>query len=119
VRSGTWITFKGPEEYPKERRRYSFKKPPKSYLDKRRPPILEAIELEGAVTMIEAIASLERKGYYTPRPRPWQLGAHDRGLGRRDFAILDRFGDLVAEVSSQADAEFIISAVNSKKDGET
>ena len=87
-------------------------KPPESYLDCKRPPILEAIRLEGDMTMGEAMASLEKKGYYTARPRPWGLGFRDRGMGRGDFAVLDCFGDLVAEVQSQADAELIISAVN-------
>ncbi len=85
---------------------------PKSYLNRKRPPILEAIKLEGAMTMYEAMESLEKKGYYTPRPRPWKLGYRGRGLGNGDFAVLDRFGDLVVEVDSKADAELIISAVN-------
>ena len=92
------------------------KKAPKSYLNHRRPPIQEAIRLEGDVTIGEASESLEKKGYYTPRPRPWKLGFRDRGLGRGDFAVLDRFGDLVAEVESRTDAELIISAVNISKD---
>ncbi len=87
---------------------------PKSYLNRRRPPIVEAIKLEGDMTMDEAIASLERKGYFTPNPGPWKLGYRDRGLGRGDFAVLDRFGDLVVEVDSKTDAELIISAVNTK-----
>ena len=62
--------------------------------------------------MSEAIELLKRKGYYSPRPRPWQLGFKDRGLGRQDWAVLDRFGDLVAEVANKEDAELIISAVN-------
>lgn len=73
--------------------------------------------MEGDVSMDEALKSLKQKGYFSPRPRPWQLGFRDRGLGRGDFAVLDRFGDLVAEVSKE-DAELIISAVNAKKDGE-
>ena len=87
----------------------------KSYLDCKRPPTLEAIRLEGDMTIGEAVESLQRKGYYTVRPRPWKLGFRDRGMGRGDFAVLDRFGDLVAEVVSQADAEFIISAVNASE----
>ncbi|KKR10126.1 MAG: hypothetical protein UT37_C0005G0020 [Parcubacteria group bacterium GW2011_GWA2_39_18] len=88
----------------------------KSYLNRRRPPIVEAMKLEGNVSMDEALKSLEQKGYFTPRPRPWRVGFRDRGLGRGDFAVLDRFGDLVAEISSKEDAELIVSAVNAKKD---
>jgi len=76
-------------------------KAPKSYINRRRPLIIEAIKLEGDMMMSEAIKSLERKGYFTPRPRPWKLGFRDRGLGRQDFAVLDRFGDLVAEYREQ------------------
>ena len=85
---------------------------PESYVDQRRPPLLDAIRAEGNVTIAEAIASLERKGYFTARPRPWTLGFHDRGLGHGDFAVLDRFGDLVAETPQRADAELIITAGN-------
>ncbi len=85
---------------------------PKSYLDKRRPPLQDAIRAEGAVTLKEATASLERKGYFTARPRPWKLGFRDRGLGHGNFAVLDRFDDLVAETPGRADAELIIAAVN-------
>ncbi len=63
-------------------------------------------------TMAAAIESLKKKGYFTPRPRPWKLGLRDRGLGRGNFAILDKFDDLVAEVESRVDAELIISAAN-------
>ncbi len=87
-------------------------KAPKSYLNCKRPPLQEAMLLEGDVTMAEAIESLKRKGYFTARPRPWKLGFRDRGLGRGDFAVLDRFGDVVVEIESQADAELIISSVN-------
>ena len=90
-------------------------KAPKSYVDQRRPPLLDAIRAEGNVTIEEATASLERKGYFTARPRPWQLGFRDRGLGRGSFAVLDRFGDLVAEIPERADAELIIAAVNAYK----
>ena len=76
-------------------------KAPKSYINRRRPLIIEAIKLEGDMMMSEAIKSLERKGYFTPRPRPWKLGFRDRGLGRQDFAVLDSFGDLVAEYREQ------------------
>lgn len=85
---------------------------PESYLVQRRPPLLEAIRAEGNMTIEEATASLERKGYFTARPRPWKLGFRDRGLGRGGFAVLDRFGDLVAETPERADAELIIAAVN-------
>ena len=88
---------------------------PESYLDERRPPLLDAIRAEGDVTIEEATASLERKGYFTARPRPWKLGFRDRGLGRGDFAVLDRFGDLVAEIPERADAELIIEAANAYK----
>ena len=67
------------------------------------------------MTIEEATSSLERKGYFTAQPRPWKLGFHDRGLGRGDFAVLDRFGDLVAETPERANAELIIAAVNAHK----
>ena len=90
-------------------------KAPESYLDQRRPPLLEALEAEGDVTLEEAMALLKRKGYFTPRPRPWKLGFHDRGHGRGDFAVLDRFGDLVAKTSDCEDAKFIVEAANAHK----
>jgi hypothetical protein len=74
---------------------------------------MEAIGLEGDMTIGEAIEALERKGYYTARPRPWKLGFRDRGNGRGDFAVLDKFGDVVVEVPNQSDGELIISTVNS------
>ena len=88
---------------------------PESYLDQRRPPLPEALQAEGDMTLEEAMASLERKGYFTPRPRPWKLGFRDRGLGHGDFAVLDRFGDLVAETPNREDAEFIVAAANAHK----
>ena len=88
---------------------------PESYVDRQRPTLMDAIRAEGDVTIAEATASLERKGYYTARPRPWMLGFRDRGLGHGDFAVLDRFGDLVAETSQRADAELIIAAANTYK----
>ncbi len=91
------------------------KRAPESYLNRRRPPIVEAIDLEGNMPVSDALESLQRKGYYSPRPRPWKLGYKDRGLGRGDFAVLDRFGDLVAEVASKADAELIIFVVNNAR----
>lgn len=88
---------------------------PESYLDQQRPPLLEALHAEGDMTLEEATASLERKGYFTARPRPWRIGFRDQGLGRGDFAVLDRFGDLVAKTPERADAELIIAAVNAYK----
>jgi hypothetical protein len=55
---------------------------PESYLSERRPPLAEALRAEAEtekevrgkrMTYGEAIASLERKGYFTPMPRPWHL----------------------------------------------
>ena len=88
---------------------------PESYVDRQRPPLMDAIRAEGDVTIAEATTSLERKGYFTARPRPWTLGFCDRGLDHGDFAVLDRFGDLVAETPQRADAELIIAAVNAYK----
>ena len=76
---------------------------------------MDAIRAEGDVTGEEALASLERKGYFTARPRPWTLGFCDRGLGHGDFGVLDRFGDLVAKTPERANAELIIAAVNAYK----
>ena len=87
----------------------------RSYKNRKRPPIKDAMLAEGKVTIEEALTSLERKGYFTARPRPWTLGFRDRGLGYGDFAVLDRFGDLVAETPQRADAELIIAAVNAYK----
>lgn len=86
---------------------------PVSYLNERRPPIEEALAAEG-LPPNEAMASLRRKGYFTPRPGPWQLGYHDRGHGRGDYAVLDRYGDVVTEKLSREDAELIIAAVNAQ-----
>jgi hypothetical protein len=88
---------------------------PGSYLDCRRPPLLNAIAAERDVPVLEAIASQRKKGYFTPRPRPWKLGFRDRGHGHGDFAVLDRFGDLVAKTPYHEDAELIIEAVNASK----
>lgn len=91
-------------------------KAPKSYVDQQRPPLRDAIMAEeGDVTIKEALVSLKNKGYFTARPRPWKLGFHERGLGHGDFAVVDRFGDLVAEISQLADALLIIEAVNAYK----
>jgi hypothetical protein len=94
---------------------HAMRKPPESYLDCRRPPIQEAMRLEGDMTISAAAASLINKGYFTPRPRPWKLGYRDRGLGHGHYAILDRFGDVVAENINREDAELIILAVNSNE----
>jgi predicted ATP-grasp superfamily ATP-dependent carboligase len=91
------------------------RKAPKSYKNRRRPPLDEAILAEGKMTLKEALASLERKGYFTARPRPWNLGFRHRGHGHGDYAVLDRFGDLVAEKLRREDAELIIAAVNAYK----
>jgi len=87
--------------------------PPESYVNHHRPLILEAISREGDMTMDEAIQSLVKKGYFTPRPRPWKIGFRNRGLGHGDYAIFDRFGDVVAENISREDAELVISVINS------
>jgi len=89
-------------------------KAPESYLDAKRPPLQEAMVLEGG-TINEVIASLERKGYFEPPPGPWQLGIQDRGMGRSNFAVLDRFNDLVVEAKDRPTAELIISAVNTQR----
>ncbi len=85
---------------------------PESYRDRRRPPLLDAIRAEGDVTIDEAMATLERKGYFEPRSRPWSVGFHDRELGRGDYVILDRFGDVVTGPLERVDAELIVAAVN-------
>lgn len=84
---------------------------PKSYVNRRRPPLMEALRLEGG-TLEKATKALVRKGYFTPPPRPWQLGTHDRGMGRLDWVVVDRFGDLVVKAENRETAELIISAVN-------
>ena len=90
-------------------------KAPKSYVNHRRPPLIEALEAEGAVNLKEATDSLTDKGYFTSKPRPWKIGFFDRGHGRRNYAVLDRFGDLVAETPNSEDAELIVVAVNTFK----
>lgn len=96
------------------------KKPPQgtapaSYLDSRRPSLPEAMWLEGG-TVETAHASLVKKGYFTPPPRPWSLGFHDRGMGRGGYAVLDKFGDPVVQASDKTTAEHIIEAVNAWKE---
>ena len=89
---------------------------PESYLDARRPPLEEAMRLEGPDRTIDQITeSLTKKCYFTPHPRPWKVGVRDRGMGRADYAVLDRFGDLVAEMTRE-DAELTVSAVNAESD---
>ncbi len=87
---------------------------PASYLNARRPPLQEALELEGG-TLTESMESLERKGCFTPLPTPWELGSHDQGMGRSSFAVLDCFGDVVVEVKDKPTAELIIAAVNAHR----
>ena len=90
------------------------RKPPESYRDIKRPSLLEAMRLEGGI-IVEAVVSLERKGYFEPPPGPWKLGVQDRGMGRANFAVLDRFDDLVVEAKDRPTAELIISAVNTQR----
>lgn len=88
-------------------------KAPKSYLDARRPPLDEALRLEGeGLTITEASDSLEKKGYFTAKARPWKIGIAHRGLGRNSYAVLDRFGDLIAEMPDHETADLVVEAVN-------
>jgi hypothetical protein len=85
---------------------------PESYLNAKRPPLIEALALEGG-TFEEAVASLRRKGYFKPPPRPWHLGIKERGMGRQSFAVLDSFNDVIVETGdNQTLADFIIVAAN-------
>ncbi len=86
-------------------------KAPDSYLDNRRPPLREALVLEGG-TVSEATEALQRKGYFTPPPRPWVPGSFDRGFGRKSFAVLDKFGDVVVEAPNLEIVTLIVEAVN-------
>ncbi len=86
-------------------------KAPKSYLNARRPTLLEALKLEPG-TIAEATKSLEQKGYFEPPAGPWTVGSHSRGHGAVDFAVLDRFGDMVVKVNDISVAELIVEAVN-------
>ncbi|MFH0987787.1 MAG: hypothetical protein V1763_00240 [Parcubacteria group bacterium] len=63
-------------------------------------------------TFEEAYASLKNKGYFTPMPRPWKIGSKDQGLGHITLAILDKYGDVVADNIQRQDAELIIKTVN-------
>lgn len=90
------------------------KKAPASYLNRKRPPLEVALRLEGG-TIIEAVEALERKGYFTPPPRPWRLGFNDLGLGRANCVVLDRLGEVVVEAPNKETAEFIIAAANGHK----
>ena len=92
------------------------KKAPRSYKNSRRPPLQEALALEGNIPIALATDSLIKKGYFTARPRPWQLGFSDRGHGHGDFGIIDRFGDLVVGKLDKETAELIIKAVNQFKE---
>lgn len=94
---------------------------PKSYLNRRRPSLQDAVADEGrsmgeGATWHVAIQRLEEKGYFTPQPRPWKLGAMQRGLGSVSYAVLDRFGDVVLQPHNHPLArqtcEHIIKAVN-------
>lgn len=76
---------------------------------------MEAIQAEGDVPLVEALASLRRKDYFTPRPRPWKLGVRNRGHGHVDYGVLDCFDDSVVENLERADAELIVAAVNAYK----
>lgn len=88
------------------------KKAPDSYFDSPRPHLTDAIELEEG-TLQERIDSLISKGYYSPQSRPWSLGISNRGLGRGDYAVLDKFGNVVGEFGDKREtAEAIIEAVN-------
>lgn len=91
------------------------KKAPKSYRNRRRPPQDEALAAEGDVTIQDAVNQLVAKGYFEAPARPWKLGRADRGMGRGDYAVLDRFGDVVFEVKYRAHGEFVVAAVNAYK----
>ena len=80
------------------------------------------------ITQKKCIVFLERKLKFMPEKkaldsyidaRPWQLGFKDRGHGHGDYAILDRSGDLVAEMPDGVTAELVINAVNEFKTLET
>lgn len=87
---------------------------PESYLDQRRPPLAEAVELEGG-TYLEALKSLREKGYFTPPPKPWVIGVSSRGEGRNSYSVRDKFGDLIAEMPNHEVAQLVVKAVNAYK----
>ncbi len=99
----------------------SVRRAPISYRNRRRPPLFEAIQLENTESITprdvndDTFERLKRKGYFSPRPWPWGIGFRDRGHGHGDYAIIDRFGDPVAEKISLADAEIILKAMRSLK----
>jgi hypothetical protein len=72
---------------------------------------LDALALESG-TDDEKIASLTRKGFFEPLPGPWKIGVEERGMGARNYAVLDRFWDLVVETSDYSTANLIVTAVN-------
>lgn len=84
---------------------------PESYLDQRRPPLAEAVELEGG-TYLDALESLRAKGYFTPPPKPWVIGVSSYGGGRNAYRVLDKFGDLIAEMPNLETAQLVVKAVN-------
>lgn len=92
------------------------KVPPASYIDAKRPPLAEAMELEAihnaGMTIAQAVGSLTKKGYFTAPPRPWQVVRKERGHDHGDYAVLDRFGSLVVTTVLQETAEFIVGACN-------
>ena len=91
--------------------------PPSSYLNTKRPPSEEAMELEAAqhtnMTYDQAFKALVAKGYYTLPPHPWALGYADRGMGHGSYGVLDAYGDLIVGALSREVAEHIVAAVNS------
>lgn len=54
---------------------------PKSYRNRRRPSLHEAMRLEGEVlkdaTLEKLGKSLVAKGYFSPHPWPWHVGFRD------------------------------------------
>jgi len=88
-------------------------KAPKSWVNRRRIPLHDAMKLEGVETFDEGVKILVEKGYFTPQPGPWKIGGRDRGHDHVDYAVMDKFGDIVAEMPNRVTAELVISAVNS------
>ncbi|MBP6886291.1 MAG: hypothetical protein KBC02_03575 [Candidatus Pacebacteria bacterium] len=103
------------------RRKSLEQRAPISYRNRRRPPLFEAMQLENTEPITsrdvndDTLARLERKGFFSPRPWPWRIGFRDRGHGHGDYAIIDRFGDPVAENISLADIKIILKAMRSLK----